>query len=570
MLPQQPLITGRRHMVVAGHYLATEAGLKILEAGGNAVDAGVAAGIALGVLHSDQVQFSGVAPMLIYIKKLNKVISVAGLGHWPKAANLEFFEKKHGGKIPLGIHRTIVPAAPDAWIKVLSNFGTMSFGDVASTAIKYAREGFTVHPTMANFLFRYRENYKLWPSNQAIWHRDGHPLKEGDLLVQTDLSNSIQYMVDEEAAASSKGRQAGLKAARDAFYIGDIAKKIIHFHKENGGLLTAEDLSNYSTPIEEPLSIKYRDINIYSCKPWCQGPVLLQMLRILEGFDLPKLGHNSVDYIHTIAETIKLAFADRETFYGDPDFVDVPIEQLLSSDFASKRRALINPQKAFPAMPAAGQIDGYGFTPFPASANSSASFSAPDTSYTCSIDQEGNVCSITPSDVSFESPVIPGLGFCPSARGSQSFAMEGHASKIAPGKRPRLTPNPAMAFQPNRLIMPFGAPGGDTQPQGMLQVLLNHLVFGMDIQTAIEAPRFSTHSQPNSFEPHDCKPGRLSIENDIDQDTGKELAELGHDVEWLPSRSDAVAGVCAISANLETGLISGGADPRRSGRAMGW
>ncbi|MEC8585806.1 MAG: gamma-glutamyltransferase, partial [Pseudomonadota bacterium] len=154
MLPQQPLITGRRHMVVAGHYLATEAGLKILEAGGNAVDAGVAAGIALGVLHSDQVQFSGVAPMLIYIKKLDKVISVAGLGHWPKAANLEFFEKKHGGKIPLGIHRTVVPAAPDAWIKVLSNFGTMSFGDVASTAIKYAREGFTVHPTMANFLLR--------------------------------------------------------------------------------------------------------------------------------------------------------------------------------------------------------------------------------------------------------------------------------------------------------------------------------------------------------------------------------------------------------------------------------
>ena len=150
---------------------------------------------------------------------------------------------------------------------------------------------------MANFLFRYRENYKLWPSNQAIWHRDGHPLKEGDLLVQTDLSNSIQYMVDEEAAASSKGRQAGLKAARDAFYLGDIAKKIIRFHEENGGLLTAEDLSNYSTPIEEPLSIKYRDINIYSCKPWCQGPVLLQMLRILEGFDLPKLGHNSVDYI---------------------------------------------------------------------------------------------------------------------------------------------------------------------------------------------------------------------------------------------------------------------------------
>ena len=158
MLPQQPLITGRRHMVVAGHYLASEAGLKILEAGGNAIDAGVAAGIALGVLHSDQVQFSGVAPMLIYVKELDKVISVAGLGHWPKAANLEFFKKEHGGRIPLGILRTIVPAAPDAWIKTLSNFGTMSFGDVASTAIKDAREGLTVNPTMAIFHWRYREN----------------------------------------------------------------------------------------------------------------------------------------------------------------------------------------------------------------------------------------------------------------------------------------------------------------------------------------------------------------------------------------------------------------------------
>jgi len=557
-------------MVVAGHYLASEAGLKILEAGGNAIDAGVAAGIALGVLHSDQVQFSGVAPMLIYVKELDKVISVAGLGHWPKAANLEFFEKEHGGRIPLGILRTIVPAAPDAWIKTLSNFGTMSFADVASTAIKYAGEGFTVHPTMANFLWRYRENYKIWPSNQAIWQRDGQPLKEGDLLVQTDLARSLQYIVDEEAAASSKGRQAGLQAARDAFYKGDIAGKILQFHKENGGLLTAEDLSEYSTPIEEPLSIRYKNINVYSCQPWCQGPVLLQMLRILEGFDLAGLGHNSVDYIHIIAETIKLSFADRESFYGDPNFVDVPIQQLLSDDFASKRRALINPEKAFPVMPPAGELDGYGFTPFPATANAAASFSAPDTSYTCAIDKEGNVCSITPSDVSFESPVIPGLGFCPSARGSQSFAMEGHASKIEPGKRPRLTPNPAMAFQPGHLIMPFGAPGGDTQPQGMLQVLLNHLVFKMDIQTAIEAPRFSTHSQPNSFEPHDCKPGRLSIEEEIGKNIGEKLAGLGHDIEWLPSRSDAVAGVCAISANLETGLISGGADPRRSGRAMGW
>ena len=570
ILPQQPMITAKRHMIVAGHYLATEAGAKVLEAGGNAIDAGVAAGIALGVVHSDQVQFSGVAPMLIYLAEKDEVISIAGLGHWPKSANLSLFENQYNGTIPLGLLRTVVPAAPDAWITVLKNYGTMSFGEVASSAIKYAREGITVHPTMSKFLSRYQENYRMWPSNSNIWQKNGRPLEVGDLLIQTDLAASIQFMADQEAAAMKDGREKGLKAARDAFYIGDIAREIVKYHKENGGLMTADDMASYRTPIEKPLSINFRGTEVYSCRPWCQGPVLLQMLNMLNDIDLNAMGHNSTDYIHYLAETVKLSFADRERYYGDPNFVDVPIEKLLSSEFAKQRQEQINPRKAWPKMPPAGEIDGFGGISFRSDANSDASFSEPDTSYTCTMDQKGNVCSITPSDVSFESPVIPGLGFCPSARGSQSFAVRGHASEIAPGKRPRLTPNPAMALRRNQFVMPFGAPGGDTQPQGMLQVILNHLVFGMDIQSSIEAPRFSTHSQPNSFEPHESKPGRLAIEEDIDQEIGETLSDLGHDVEWLPSRSDAVAGVCAISANLETKTITGGADPRRSGRAMGW
>ena len=570
ILPQQPMITAKRHMIVAGHYLATEAGAKVLEAGGNAIDAGVAAGIALGVVHSDQVQFSGVAPMLIYLAEKDEVISIAGLGHWPKSANLSLFENQYNGTIPLGLLRTVVPAAPDAWITVLKNYGTMSFGEVASSAIKYAREGITVHPTMSKFLSRYQENYRMWPSNSNIWQKDGRPLEVGDLLIQTDLAASIQFMADQEAAAMKDGREKGLKAARDAFYIGDIAREIVKYHKENGGLMTADDMASYRTPIEKPLSINFRGTEVYSCRPWCQGPVLLQMLNMLNDIDLNAMGHNSTDYIHYLAETVKLSFADRERYYGDPNFVDVPIEKLLSSEFAKQRQEQINPRKAWTQMPPAGEIDGFGGISFRSDVNSDASFSEPDTSYTCTMDQKGNVCSITPSDVSFESPVIPGLGFCPSARGSQSFAVRGHASEIAPGKRPRLTPNPAMALRRNQFVMPFGAPGGDTQPQGMLQVILNHLVFGMDIQSSIEAPRFSTHSQPNSFEPHESKPGRLAIEEDIDQEIGETLSDLGHDVEWLPSRSDAVAGVCAISANLETKTITGGADPRRSGRAMGW
>ena len=569
-MPYQPQVTGRRYMIVAGHYLAAEAGLKILEAGGNAIDAGVAAGIALGVLHSDQVQFSGVAPMLIYHKASDRVFAIAGLGAWPKAVDAKRFEQEFGGHIPLGILRTVVPAAPHAWIAVLARFGTLSFGEVAAAAIRYAREGFTVHPVMAEFIERYRDNYARWPANAAIWLKNGQPPKVGDLLVQSDLAATLQYMADEERAAAKRGREAGLKAACDAFYRGDIAARMLAHQKANGGLLSAADLEAHTTPIEAPVKLSFRGHEVYSCGPWCQGPVLLQMLSLLEGIDLAALGHNSVAYIHTLAEAMKLSLADRERFYGDPDFVKVPLERLLSEEYAAERRRLIDPGRAWPGMPPAGDIPGYGGLSFAAHASDRETVASADTSYCCAIDRAGNIVSITPSDVSFESPAVPGLGFCPSARGAQSFALAGHASSVAPGKRPRLTPNPALVMRAGQFAMPFGAPGGDMQPQGMLQVLLNHLVFGMPIQEAIEAPRFATHSHPNSFEPHDSRPGRLTVECRVPEATLAALAKLGHKVEPLPEISMGVAGVCAISADLQAGVLNGGADPRRSGRAMGW
>lgn len=570
-MPWQPQVTGRRYMVSAGHWLAAEAALRVLEAGGNAVDAGVAGGIALGVVHSDQVQVSGVAPIILYRAETDEVLTLAGLGAWPKAARLERFVEEFGGRIPLGVLRTVVPAAPDAWITALARFGTMSFGEVAGAAIRYAREGITVHPVMAEFIRRNRETYARWPANAAIWLRpDGSPREVGDLLVQTDLAASLQYMADEEKAAAGRGRAAGLKAARDAFYVGDIAAKIVAHQRENGGWLTAEDLAAHSTPIEPPAKAAFRDLEVYSCGPWCQGPSLLQMLRLLEGFDLEALGHNSVAYIHAVAEAMKLAFADRERFYGDPRFVHVPMERLLSAEYAAERRKLIDPARAWAGMPPAGDVPGHGGVSFAAHATRAPTEPPADTSYVCVVDAKGNVFSATPSDVSYQSPAVPGLGFVPSSRGSQSFALAGHASAIAPGKRPRLTPNPALALKRGAFAMPFGAPGGDTQPQGMLQVLLNHRVFGMGIQEAIEAPRFCTHSHPNSFEPHESRPGRLTAEGRIPEATTDALAALGHDVERLPELSIAVAGVCAISADLATGLLSGGADPRRTGRAMGW
>lgn len=567
-LPYQPMITARRHMVVAGHYLAAEAGAKMLEAGGNAIDAGVAAGIALGVVHSDQVQFSGVAPMLIYLAERDEVVAIAGLGWWPKAARLETFVDEYDGHIPLGLLRTVVPAAPDAWITALARFGTMSFAEVAAPAIGYARDGIPVHPTMAEFLARYRDNYARWPSNAAIWLDDGRPLEVGDLLVQTELAGTLQHMADEERAAGGD-RAAGLAAARAAFYEGDIARAIVRYHADNGGLLTAEDLAGYRSAVEAPLSLRYGDVELYSCGPWCQGPMLLQTLALLDGIDLKAMGHNSADYVHTLAEALKLGFADRERYYGDPAVVEVPMARLLSADYAAARRRQIDPARAWPGMPPAGEIPGYGGVTFAAAHEPSPARAAPDTSYVCAMDAAGNIASFTPSDVSFEGPAIPGLGLCPSSRGSQSFAVAGHASAVAPGKRPRLTPNPALALARGRFAMPFGAPGGDSQPQGMLQVLLNHLLFEMPIQHAIEAPRFATFSHPNSFEPHEAKPGRLSLEGRIDPAAMDDLAARGHDVEPLADLSLAVAGVCAISADLTRGVMTGGADPRRSGRAMG-
>jgi gamma-glutamyltranspeptidase/glutathione hydrolase len=572
-MPLQPMVTAARYMISAGHYLATEAGHAVLAAGGNAVDAGVAAGIALGVVHSDQVQFSGVAPMIVYLADRGEAVVISGLGGWPRAARLETFVAEHGGRIPLGLLRTVVPAAPDAWILALERYGTMTFGDVASAAIRYARDGFTVHPVMAHYIERNVETYRRWPDNAAIYLPGGRPPSPGQLFVQADLARSLQFMVDEERAASGRGRAAGLAAARAAFYRGDLARAMVRYHTEQGGWLTAEDLEGYRSEIEPPLRTAFRDIEVLSCGPWCQGPVLLQMLSLLARDDLAALGHNTPAYVHLVAEAMNLCFADRERYYGDPRFVRVPMDALLSPAYAAERRRLVR-ETAWGEMPPAGRVPGFDDVPAAPPASPSSREESPalpgDTSYVCVVDARGNALSATPSDVSWESPVIPGLGFCPSARGSQSWAVPGHPSSVAPGKRPRLTPNPAMALRRGRWIMPFGAPGGDLQPQGMLQVFLNHTVFGMSVQDAVEAPRFVTHSFPGSFEPHPYHPGRLDLERGVGAATGEALSARGHQVQWLPDRSIATAGVCAIVADREAGVLCGGADPRRAARAMGW
>lgn len=553
-MPMQPMVAGTRWMVSAGHYLATEAGAAMLAAGGNAVDAAVAAGITLGVVHPDQVQVSGVAPMLVHMKERGDVLSISGLGHWPRATRPEVFARTNS--IPLGLLRTVVPAAPDAWILALERFGTMPFHEVAEPAIRAAREGFCVHPFMAEFLAEFQDQYRLWPQNAAIFLPDGTPPREGDLFVQPDLAASLGHMSDESARASARGgRMAGLRAARAAFYAGDLARAMVRFHEENGGWLAMEDLAGYGSEVEEAVSVEVGGTHVFSCPPWCQGPTLLQMIRTVSGLGLAGLGHNSADYVHTVAEAMKLCFADRHRWFGDPRFVSVPLDLLLSESYAVRQRTRIDPDRADPGMP-------------PGLVGEAPRFEG-DTSYVCTVDRWGNAVSATPSDTSYESPVIPGLGFVPSSRGSQSWADPASPSSVRPGKRPRLTPSPAMAIRPGEFVMPFGGPGGDLQPQAMLQVFLNHTVFGMPIQRAVEAPRFATHSFPNSFEPHLYQPGRLDVEAPIGTEIAETLSGRGHRVRLRPAVSTNVAGVCAIRADLRSGTLFGGADPRRASRAMG-
>ena len=566
-------IMGTRHVVSAGHYLAAHAGFQILEAGGNAIDAGVAAGIAIGVLQTDKVNFGGVAPQIIYTARDRKVHCIDGLGVWPKVVTPDYFMKRHGGKIPRGVERCVVPAAPDAWITALANFGTMSFGEVAAAATRFARDGFPMYPLMSGFIKDNREVYESWPSSRKVFLPKGRPPETGEVFVQPDLGRTLQHLADvEKRVARRKGRKAGLKAARDEFYKGDIARAVTHFIEKEGGLMRYEDFANYSVKFERTVRTRFDGIDLHACGPWSQGPVLPMTLNILKQFDLKAMGHNSADYIHVVTEALKLGFSDRHNHFGDPNFIKVPIQGLMSEKYAVWRRSLISAEKAWDGMPPAGdprtltEVQNR-WMPEPQSAEAPG---PGDTSYLCVIDRHGNAFSCTPSDGSDKTPLIPGVGILCSGRGVQSWADPTHPSSVAGGKRPRLTPNPAIAFKNGRVHMPFGTPGGDVQTQAMLQVFLNINAFGMAPQEAVEAPRFATYSYPGSFEPHAYYPGRLYLESRIDRQVGEELANRGHRVYWWDDSTWLAGAVCTIVADHKNGVLHGGADPRRPAYVLGW
>ncbi|MBH66830.1 MAG: gamma-glutamyltransferase, partial [Rhodospirillaceae bacterium] len=359
--------------------------------------------------------------------------------------------------------------------------------------------------------------------------------------------------------AAKGDREVGLQAARNAFYKGDIAVAISDYHSQNGGWITMKDMADFNVTIEPPIKVERQGVTLYTCGPWCQGFSLAQMWAFIRDINLKELRHNSAEYIHILTEIIKLVLVDREVYLGDPEFVEIPTAELLSGNYASSRTSLITNDYIIPE-----EILWKG-----PRETIETSIISQDTSYMCAIDSNGLSASITPSDGSANTPVTPGWGINPSSRGSQSWAENGHPSCVAPWKRPRLTPNPAIAILKNGSVMPFGTPGADVQTQAMLQVLLNISEFQIPPQKAVELPRFASYDAPDSFEPHTAFRNLLKVENDIDEITVRLLREKGHVVETWPSQNWKAGAVCAIIDEPRKRLLRGAADPRRPCLAMG-
>ncbi len=565
----RPVVMGRRCVVTSGHYLASAAGMRMAAIGGNAVDAAVATGLALAVLKPQDNGIGGEVPILIHDPKTGKVVSIAGQGTAPARATIEYFREAGISLIPgNGLLAAMVPGSFDAWITALSLYGTLSLRQVFEPALELAGDGFAMYGTLRNAILKHEEKFREeWPTSAAIYLPNGAVPEIGDRFRQPDWASALSQTVEAEDAALRSGasRRDALQAARDVFYKGPIARAIAHFAAEtavldhsgraNRGLIAYEDLANYKTRIEDSVSIEYKGLRVHKCGPWSQGPVFLQQLRLLEGYDLPALGHNSPAYIHLVVEAAKLAFADRDRYYGDPLFTDVPLDRLLSREYAAERRALIDHEAASIAL-RPGELDTTA-----AGAAPEGGAHRRDTTHLDTIDSDGLMVSATPSGGWIpSSPVVAGLGFPLGTRGQMFWLDPKHPSSLVPGKRPRTTLTPSLVTRDGAPYMVFGTPGGDQQDQWTLQFFLNVVEFGMDLQEAIDAPSFHTDHFSASFYPRETALGSLTVESRVPAETQEALARLGHKI--TEAGPWALGQVCAARFDPESGRIEGAASPR--------
>jgi gamma-glutamyltranspeptidase / glutathione hydrolase len=582
----RPAAKADHFMAATGNQWATRAALEVMENGGNAVDAAVAALLTLNVTFGEAASFPSVAPVLVYDARQGVVESYIGAGTAPAKASIDLFKSRGWENVPeMDIWAQLLPASPDVIVALLQKYGTKSFSEVSAPAIRIAREGYPVHDTMLKDLdlsLVERLGYTiLMPYNSQVylggqWWR---PLHHGERTLRPDLANTLESMGKAEQAALAAGgtRHDALQAVRDEFYKGDIAQKIVAFHARKGGLFTAEDLASYQGGWEKPLSGQYGEYTIYANNTWNQGAVVPMVLQMLDGIDLKGMGHNSPEYVHTVLQAIELAMADREAYFGDPKFVKVPIQGLLDPQYAQERRKLMTPGRAFTQMPPSGHpVQPSGAISHPLSEPIAATrWDWPgtqgvgkDTTYLSIVDADGNAVSMTPSDFP-KTPMVPGTGLTLGNRMVQFYLDPQHPDSLQPGKRPRITPNPSMVFKDGKFLMSLGTPGGDTQTQTIVQVFLNMIVFGMDPQAAIDAPRFQSFNFPDSFSPHPYYPGTIGLEKSLYDAIGKQLEGYGYKIEVGGDWDNKFGAADVVLKDPQTGQLIGGADPREESWAEG-
>jgi gamma-glutamyltranspeptidase/glutathione hydrolase len=576
----RPVIRGRHAAVSSMKPQATDAARQILQAGGNAFDAAVAGQAALGVTDFPMNGVGSDAVVLVYNAREKKIFSVNAEPRAPKLATIDWYEKNSGGKIPDsdGLLSGGLPGVVDAWYILLDRWGTMSFEQVLQPAIDLAENGFPLSEAAAYEIANEKKILK-YPTTVKIYLPNGTAPKAGEILKNPDLARTLKKLVEAEKANAGKGRHEALKAARDRFYQGDIARELAAFSEANGGLFRYNDFAEYTAEVEIPVSINYRGYDVYKNPSASQGPAELIALNLLEGYDLKALGHNSPDFLHTSVEALKLAMADREKFLGDMDFIKIPYDGLLSKDYARERRKLIDPAKASLEL-RTGSPER--FSAKKSANNTSSFFPAPgvvldgdarhegDTSYIAVVDKDRNMVSFEPSlHESFGTGVVMGnTGFIFNCRGDYYSLVRGEANALEPGKRPRSTLQSTLVMKDGQPYAIMGSPGGDDQVMRTMQTLINVIDFGMNIEQAIESARWSSRSFPASPFPHTMHPGDMSVEARIPESTQKALIARGHKLRVAPAWS--LGSNAGIIVDAKTGVLSAGADPRVDAYAWAW
>lgn len=539
----RPSLVGEKWAVVAGHPKVSNVAAEIFNAGGNAVDAGVAAGLASNVVQVDMANFGGIAPILIRPAGSNEVFSVAGVGRWSKSATLDSMLARHGGKLPLDGAPAIVPGAPAAWIAALAQFGTMSFAQVAAPAIKLAREGFLLDHGTSKSLEITGKNFRKWPSSLEIYRPNDIALKFGDRLIQPQLAALLERLVTSEEN-SSGDRKTKLDAARSTFYTGAIAEIIVEWVTTQGGFMTLEDLAEFEAEIEIAPSISYGNWRFHSTPSWSQGPVALEILGILS---------KTKSTWHELVEAITLAFNDREDFLAAPGQMKMDITDLLSESRLIKLASSIS-DTSIPGRPG----------------ENSSSPAMKSTTAVVTMDASGTTFATSPSDTLDGGPIIPGLGIICSPRGVQSRLDPKHPNRLVPGGRPVITPAALIGILDNQ-SWALACPGGDVIVQAMAQVVWRVLKDTPHLQEAVELPRIAAFNAPSAFHPHPSADRLVYAESRLGDSEIKKLADHGHRVEVWPAFEFDAGSVQTIQSQTNadgTPFMMTGTDPRRSAYAL--